>query len=699
MLFLERDFPVRRVGVPRVASKELVREGVPFGRVEMETSDELIQQKILKDRQAYALLLMTQFALSLALILWAISARLFKPLRLLSAFSSKLARGNLECPLDNLRHDELGQLAQELDQMRVSLRTTFDELQATLANIPVGVAFIQNGTIKLSNPKSEEILGYLPGELKGISPRHFFRTASEAKSIEIEVCEAFDRHNGRFSIELILKRRNGEPFWGSLRGVALDANSPQRGSFWVLEDVTERKATESAINNLAYFDSLTQLPNRRRFLDRLKQARAASARHHRGGALLFLDLDDFKSLNDTLGHDIGDLLLQQVAFRLLACVRREDTVARMGGDEFVVLIEDLSPLVQEAAEQARAVGETILEALNHPYQLNQYEYFSSPSIGISLFSEPLQSSTDSSGDDLLKQADIALYQAKGGGRNTLRFFDPDMQAAAALRASLESGLREALQKKQFELHYQPQIDDQGRYAGAEALLRWQHPERGMIFPSEFVALAEDTGLILPIGEWVLETACRQLVTWAMGSATDRLTIAVNVSARQLHDRNFVETVLSVLERTGANPRLLKLELTESLLVNEVEEVIAKMLRLRDRGVGFALDDFGTGYSSLTYLKRLPLDHLKIDQSFVRDILTDGNDATIAKMVIVLADSMGLGVIAEGVETQDQRDLLAYQGCYIYQGYLFGRPAPVADFERVMYATVARSAATPVLGLR
>ena len=474
----------------------------------------------------------------------------------------------------------------------------------------------------------------------------------------------------------IVRPLNGEIRWVVAWGdYEFDVAGTPMLQVGAMQDITERKAAAGEIEQLAFYDPLTGLPNRRLLLDRLRQAMASSARSERYGALLFLDLDNFKTLNDTLGHDIGDLLLQQVAQRLATCVREGDTVARLGGDEFVVMLEDLSENMQEAATQTETVGEKILAVLNQSYQLASHRHHSTPSIGVTLF-------TDHQGtiDDLLKRADMAMYQAKASGRNALRFYDPEMQAAVTTRAALEADLREAVLKGQFLLYYQAQVDGAGRLTGVEALLRWQHPRRGLVSPLEFIPLAEETGVILPLGLWVLETACTQLTAWAVRPEMAHLSIAVNVSAHQLHHRDFVDQVLAMLDHTGANPQRLKLELTESLLVADVEGVIAKMTALRAKGVGFSLDDFGTGYSSLSYLKRLPLDQLKIDQGFVKNILTDSNDAAIAKMVVALAESLGLAVIAEGVEIKEQSDFLARQGCHAYQGYLFGRPLPLAEFE-------------------
>ena len=447
-------------------------------------------------------------------------------------------------------------------------------------------------------------------------------------------------------------------------------------------DITERKVAADKIERLAFYDPLTDLPNRRLLLDRLGHALTSSTRLHRFGALMLLDMDDFKTLNDTLGHDIGDHFLVEVARRLKASVREGDTVARQGGDEFVVILEGLNADTLPAM-QAKSVAEKILRAVSQPYflDLNSHQglrstrsYHCTSSIGIALFQDNLISV-----DELLKRADTAMYQAKAAGRDSLRFFDPEMQAEITARAALDHDLREALLEEQFCLYYQPQVGPTGNWTGAEALLRWQHPQRGMVSPAEFIPQAEASGLIIPLGRWVLETACAQLVAWDALPGMSHLTVAVNVSARQFRHAEFVDQVLTIIGSTGANPKKLKLELTESLLLDNVEDVIAKMLTLKARGVGFSLDDFGTGYSSLSYLKRLPLDQLKIDQSFVRDVLTDPNDATIARTIVALAQSMGLAVIAEGVETETQREFLAANGCTAYQGYLFGRPMPVADF--------------------
>ncbi len=484
---------------------------------------------------------------------------------------------------------------------------------------------------------------------------------------------------GGWQGEIWHRRKNGEiyPEWLNLTTVC-DEQGKVTNFVASFSDISERKAAEMEIESLAYYDPLTHLPNRRLLMDRLKQAVAGSERSQRQGALLLIDLDNFKTLNDTHGHDKGDMLLKQVAQRLNHCIRDEDTVARLGGDEFVVMLRDLSDSRNEAAQQAEVVGEKILVALSEPYFLPGVEQHSSASVGITLFC-----GTRDSSDELFKRADLALYQAKAAGRNVLRFFEPEMQSAVNARAELEVELREAIAAQQFMVLYQPQVDAAGRISGAEALVRWNNPRRGVVYPQDFISLAEETGLILPLGHWVLKEACTQLALWAQSPKTAHLTMAVNVSARQFHQRDFQDEVLDVLDSSGAPANRLKLELTESLLAADMADMIGKMAELKHWGVGFALDDFGTGYSSLSYLKLLPLDQLKIDRSFVRDALTDPNDASIAQTIVALGQSLGLSVIAEGVETVAQRDFLAASGCHHFQGYLFGRPMAMKDLQPLL----------------
>jgi diguanylate cyclase (GGDEF)-like protein/PAS domain S-box-containing protein len=553
-----------------------------------------------------------------------------------------------------------------------ALHASAEHNQAILDNMLDGVITINmQGQMESFNKAASHIFGYSTAEVLGrnvsmLMPephrshhdgymQHFQRTR-EARIIGA-------------SRELEGLRRNGEVFPMSL-SVSQIARAGQPSFIGIVRDITQARQRDEEIRRLAFYDPLTGLPNRRLLMDRLKQALRSAARSHQHAAVMFLDLDHFKQLNDTQGHDVGDVLLQQVAARLNACMREVDCVARLGGDEFVVLLEDLSPHAQEAATQAEAVANKVLYALGHPYSLHGQTYDSTPSIGIVVFTHD-----HTSLDDLLKKADVAMYQAKAAGRNTACFFDPAMQAAVLAHAELEKDLRRGLAQREFVLHYQVQINHQGQPCGAEALVRWHTPQRGMVSPAQFIPLAEETGMILPLGQWVLETACTQLLAWAASPATAHWTMAVNVSALQFAQADFVARVATALQHTGANPHRLKLELTESMLLNNIEDVIVKMNEIKAQGVCFSLDDFGTGYSSLSHLKRLPLDQLKIDQSFVRDVLTDPSDAVIARTIVALGHSLGLQVIAEGVETAAQHDFLAGIGCDAFQGYYFGRPAP------------------------
>ncbi len=488
-----------------------------------------------------------------------------------------------------------------------------------------------------------------------------------------------ESHQEFRDLELRFELDGGGYRWASVSGMPIyDDEGRFRGYRGIGRDITQHKMAQEQINALAFYDALTELPNRRMLIEQLKRALLTHARNQRHAALLFIDLDNFKTLNDTLGHETGDLLLQQVARRLLGCVREADSVARLGGDEFVVMLQGLSSDALEAATDAEQVGHKILDAFAPLFVLAGREYRSTPSIGITLFGNGSQGV-----EDLLKQADLAMYQAKAAGRNTMRMFDQGMQAAVDARAAMESDIRAALVQSQFALHYQPVVDRSGMVTGAEALVRWRHPTRGPISPGQFIPLAESTGLIVPLGQWVLDTACRQIASWSQTATTRHLTLAVNVSAHQFKAPDFVAQVLAALERQNADPARLKLELTESLLADNVEDVVEKMTALRARGVDFSLDDFGTGYSSLSYLKRLPLAHLKIDQSFVRDLLVDANDAAIARTIVALGESLGLAVIAEGVETKGQLALLQSMGCETFQGYLFARPVAIAEFDMLL----------------
>ena len=557
-------------------------------------------------------------------------------------------------------------LLQSEDRYRTAFRTSPDAIN--INRLADGLYLdVNDGFLSLTGMTRDEVIGRTSQEL------NIWRNMADRQRL----VDALQRDGfcSNLEADFVLKDGSVKTALMSARMLTLDGVP---AILSISRDISERKRSEQLIEDLAYSDPLTGLPNRRQLIVLLQQALDASARHHHLGALLLIDLDDFKALNDTLGHHQGDRVLEQVATRLTRCVPAGDAVGRLGGDEFVVVLENLSTDAREAAAQAQTVAETILAALNQAYPIDNASHHSSASIGVTLFGEQAESF-----DEPLIRADLALFQAKAAGRHTLRFFDPAMQAAVNTRVAMEAALREAIAASQFLLHYQAQVTDSGQITGAEALLRWQDPQRGMVLPAEFIPMAEQTGLILPIGNWVLETACQQLAHWATQPAMTHLTLAVNVSAQQFHQRGFVDQVLLALERTGANAHQLKLELTESLLLANIEDVIVKMDALKARGIRFSLDDFGTGYSSLAYLKRLPLDQIKIDKGFVRDILIDPDDTAIAKAVIALAGSMSLGVMAEGVETEAQRSFLAELGCHHYQGYLFSRPLPVAEFAALV----------------
>ncbi|MFZ2307310.1 MAG: EAL domain-containing protein [Rhodoferax sp.] len=550
---------------------------------------------------------------------------------------------------------------------------------AILDSMLDGVVTIdQHGAIESFNKAASTIFGYQAEEVLGRSVG-MLMPASER--------DEHDGHLHRHALtgsthlidqprEMLGQRKDGSIFPISL-SVSKIARSGRPTFVGVIRDITQRRQNEEEIQRLAFYDQLTQLPNRRLLLDRLQQALMNSARTGQYGALMFLDLDYFKLLNDTLGHDIGDELLKQVAARLKTCVREGDTVARLGGDEFVVLLEGLNPPILESAAHAEGVANKILTALGQPYQLRGHGYDSTPSIGIVVFSGD-QEHTDS----LLKKADIAMYQAKAAGRNTVCFFDPAMQASVTAHAALEHDMRRGLAHHEFMLLYQFQVNVHGQPIGAEALLRWNHAIRGMVPPAEFIALAEESSVGPLLGQWVLETACNQLALWGELEATAAWTLAINVSPSQFGNTGFVDQIARALQKTGANPHRLKLELTERMLMNDTADTRQRMNAINALGVGFSLDDFGTGYSSLLHLQRLPLDQLKIDQSFVRDVLTHSDNAAVARSVVALGHSLGLTVIAEGVETAEQRNLLAALGCDAFQGYFFGRPAPATELTGV-----------------
>ncbi len=540
--------------------------------------------------------------------------------------------------------------------------------------------------VQFWNAGAQRLYGWSADEARGKALPESLLSLSDMERIQYQL-----RESGEWIGTLHQRRKDGsvvlvEGHWSMAR----DSLNQPKSLLAIDTDITERTANEAEIQHLAFYDNLTGLPNRLLLLDRLQQVQGSRMRAHHAGALLFIDLDNFKTLNDTLGHDMGDLLLQQVARRLSSCVRAEDTVGRLGGDEFVVMLVDLDDSPGAAAGHAAAVSEKILHVLRQPYLIAGCSYHSTASIGVTLFGPE-----DALVTDLLKRADMAMYQAKAAGRDTQRFFVPSMQIAVSARALLESQLRQAAPNHEFVLHFQAQVRGDGKLSGVEALIRWQHPTRGLLWPADFIGLAEDSGLILPLGRWVLAAGCSQLAQWQAHPDTADLQLAINVSARQFRHPQFINDVIAAISESGVDPRQLKLEMTESVLFDDIEESSARMRELRKLGVGFSLDDFGTGYSSLSYLKILPINQLKIDQSFVRDIQTNKGDAAIARTIVSLADSFGLEVIAEGVENAGQRACLATLGCHSCQGYLFNRPMPADEFEQLLrqafpFASVAKA---------
>ena len=556
------------------------------------------------------------------------------------------------------------------EDLRIAARAFESQVGMLITDADKRILRCNKAFSRITGYSMQEIIGRQPSMLQsGRHERKFYDAMWHALLRE-----------GSWQGEIWNKRKNGE-IYPQFLSIGTVCNAQGETTHYVasLSDISARKASEEQMRTLAFYDSLTKLPNRRLFLERLDHAHGAAQRLMTFGALLVVDLDDFKTLNDTAGHAAGDMLLEQVATRLVHCAPHHEAVARLGGDEFVVLLDTLGSHEVEAARQAEQLGLAILQALAEPYQLGKTQYRGSASVGIALFGfNAVQAS-----EEVLRNAHLAMSQAKSGGSNGLCFFDTRMPAQVRERSDIDAGLRIALEQGQFVLHYQVQVDEHGERVGFEALVRWIHPERGMISPARFIPIAEDNGLILPLGNWVLETACRQLARWSQDPQLAHLTLAVNVSANQLSQNDFVERVRATLELTGAPAHRLKLELTESALIHDIETIICKMTELKGHGVHFALDDFGTGYSSLNYLARLPLTQLKIDQSFVQSMLLDSNSMEIAQTIILLAERMGLTVLAEGVETEEQLAALKECGCINFQGYLFGRPLPIEELEAVL----------------
>jgi diguanylate cyclase (GGDEF)-like protein/PAS domain S-box-containing protein len=565
----------------------------------------------------------------------------------------------------------------KLDEANSSLRRQAELLDK--AQDAILVADLDS-RITYWNKSAERLYGWTSEEVIGRMAKDIFRYQATDLEARIESI----RRDGEWIGEISQFRRDGSKLIVESRLTLVAAQDGKPQSVLAINtDVTAWKADEARIEYLAFYDVLSGLPNRQLLRDRLAEALANPANKHKVGVLMYIDLDDFKTLNDTMGHDVGDELLHQVARRLTDCLDPFDTAARVGGDEFVVMLWDLYEDARAAAAAAEIAGNKVLGAFGHPFILGTCEREAGASIGATFFSG--ESDTI---DQLLKQTDLAVYRAKATGGNNLCFFEPGMQIDVDNRAALRWDLRRAFQNGEFQLHYQAQVDSDTVVVGAEALIRWFHPLRGRISPDEFIPLAEEAGLIVELGCWALETACLQIAEWSTNPSMKNLTIAVNVSVRQLLDPLFVKIVRETVRASGANPRRLKLEITESSTVEKIGEVIAIMKDLKRDGVTFSLDDFGTGYSSLSHLQHLPLDQLKIDRSFVNNVLTHSKDAAIARTIIMLGSNLGLSVIAEGVETEAQRTFLQGEGCHLYQGFLYSPAITVAGFEAFVAASTA-----------
>ena len=589
------------------------------------------------------------------------------------------------------------------------VRAALEEQEMIFNNAAVAIMFVRNRVIQRCNNRLEDLFGYSEGELIGNSTLMLFPTVNEYDAFGASTNEII-RRGETIVRELRVRRKDGRLFWLRATGRKTDSPGIVLDVIWIFEDVSERHQAEEALArardelearvaertaelastnqqlqeevferlqaeqriwHLAHHDALTGLPNRSLLLDRLDQALTQAARSRQRVAVMFLDLDRFKSINYTLGHAVGDQLLKHVAERLRAAVRAVDTVSRLGGDEFVIVLHEIDRL-----DDATLVAEKMITALAQAVWVDGHQLHATPSIGISVFPDDSDEAYA-----LMKHADTAMYHAKASGRNTFQFFTPKMNEEATHFFNLEHRLRGALERGEFLLHYQPLVDYPRRaVCGLEALVRWQDPDKGMVPPGDFIPVAEETGLIVPLGEWVLREACRQSSAWQV-QGYPPLPVSVNISPRQFRQKDLVEIIRAILEETALPPELLELEITESTLMHDADETMIKLRRIADMGVRLAVDDFGTGYSSLSYLKRFPVHKLKIDQGFVRDLGTDRDDAAIVAAIIALAHALGLKVLAEGVETQAQLAALINYGCAQFQGYLFSTalsPANVAD---------------------
>lgn len=575
------------------------------------------------------------------------------------------------------RTEDLQQAMTDLHKTHQQIKLSESRYRSIYENLQdVYFEILPGGEIREVSPSIMQISDYSCEELIGNSVWQFYPRREDREGLLKEL----QTRSVVSDYEIHLRDKSGKIIPCSINARLLPAEDDRPALICgTLRDISERKLAEAHIERLAYYDALTDLPNRRLLTDRLERDLARARRHKHYGAMLFLDLDRFKNINDSLGHQVGDELLKEVARRLTNDLRLEDTVSRLGGDEFIMLLSDMGKEPTDAAARTQAKAEQVQVRLSEPYKVLGHDLHITPSIGVAIF--PADDDPNEDSNDILRHADTAMYRAKDDGRDAIRFFLPSMQAAADQRLEIEKDLRFALGRNELSLYFQPQVDHNGQLIGAETLLRWIHPEKGFISPADFIPVAEATGLILPIGLWVLEASCKQIKIWSdQGLSIGHL--AVNVSPRQFRQPDFIRQVYQVIERTGVDAQQLGLELTEGMVIDNISDTIDKMQALKQIGIELSIDDFGTGYSSLAYLKRLPLDILKIDQSFVRDIETDESDATIVETIISMAHHLNLKVIAEGVETEFELDFLTKRDCKSYQGYYFSRPIPESEFTRL-----------------
>lgn len=644
--------------------------------------DETIVSERIAQARTSGLLIASAYTLSLLLLVGVWSLYLSRPLERVGAWARKVAAGHFDAVLaTGSRTSEVISLVSDLDSMRGELLRRGDEIveqetryRVVLDNLSEGVFTIgEDCRILGFNPAASRIFGYADDELPG---KLFFDLAEDSEALKNSCHTLMAGQSMLFAGQ----RKNGESFPMLLSVTSFQhGNTPLRAV--VVQDYSERKRFEDQLSQMAFYDALTGLPNRRLFHDRLQQALTLATRHSKLIGVLFLDLDRFKTINDTLGHETGDCLLQGVAERLSALVRKCDTVARLGGDEFTILLDDLLNV-----EDAKSVAEKIIGCLSTPFMIGEHELFASTSIGITFF--PMDG-VDT--ETLIKNADTAMYHAKREGRSNYQLYQNGMNLETVERMNLEHSLRKAIVQENLQvyyqpqmfLHYQPQVERvSGEIIGAEALLRWNHPEQGFISPDKFIPVAEETGLIIPIGEWVLKTACEQVASWQK-AGHGALRMAVNLSARQIQQPGFVQQIDRIMHATGVDPASLELEITESMILHNIDKIIVTLRELKARGFMISIDDFGTGHASLSNLQNLPVDTIKIDKSFVQKMLTDSGSAAIVRAVLQMAGHMGLRVVAEGVETEEQLNYLITHECSIIQGFYFSRAVPGEDFQTLV----------------